>query len=42
MMMVKQIIETEDNGYILAGLTRSWGASLGDVLITKLNSQGDF
>ncbi len=38
----KTIIETEDNGYILAGLTRSWGASLGDVLITKLNSQGDF
>jgi len=38
----KTVIEIEDNGYIVAGLTRSWGASLGDILIMKLNSQGDF
>lgn len=38
---LKKIIETIDGGFIGTGTTKGYGDSLGDIWITKFNSQGD-
>ena len=35
------IIQTSDGGYVIAGITRSFGAGLDDVYVTKLDAQGN-
>jgi hypothetical protein len=38
---LKEIIQTNDGGFIAAGTTMSYGDSLGDIWVTKFNSNGD-
>lgn len=38
---LKEIIQTNDGGYIAAGTTKSYGDSLGDIWVTKFNASGD-